>query len=586
MKKIKFGNGIENKILLKIICFIIIIVLIICFIKYILRSNNGNNGNNKIKENFNVKDNSPDNVSESNLINQMFNPYANFIDIGDTSNTYFKGYNAPLDDPKPLNYIGLRLDDTIVIGDITYKQIKPVLERIERKGKEDLDKLLTIGVSPEYFEIKNYVKTMLNQQIADSNASTYLYPLNYSTNQQNIFPVFKSKLPQFDNGNEFILYLFIEYFRLMIKDNYNYISILRYKVLEGKIDRNLNYYYRVQADYFIDTNYTIWALEYEFFMLKVDITLKTLMESDEKLSKNLIKYELSELNTGSYIPIILSCKCVGNYFQDSVFMTTGISPYNYNYGKYKGDTIDDPVEHGFVYETDDLKSKQFVGIDEQFTGSSTVDVPYESPNVGNLDKIFNNLENPRSYSQREYTTQIVNSQNQTPLANQYACFDVNNGNIVFDIYSMKECERNYDDYFRLKPRGVYDKSCIDDADCIFYKQNINYPNERGKCVKGSCELPSGLIPLGYRYYLSQTKPLCYNCYTKDWLPITNLHPCCDEQNDRNKYPFLKSPDYAFKDDLAERTNYYNNKYCNYYPNRKDNPISNTVCKDGRFFYNI
>ena len=32
--------------------------------------------------------------------------------------------------------------------------------------------------------------------------------------------------------------------------------------------------------------------------------------------------------------------------------------------------------------------------------------------------------------------------------------------------------------------------------------------------------------------------------------------CCDEQNDKQKYPFLKSPDYAFKDDTLDRLNYY------------------------------
>lgn len=587
MKKLKFNFYLKKEIII-FIFFIILFFSLIFFLK---------NRNHLSKENFNAEKNSPDSVSEANLINQMFNPYANFIEIGDTSDTYFRGFNAPIDDPKPFNYIGLRLDNTIVINDITFKDIQPILDRIERKGKEDMDKLLTIGSSPDAFKINTYLQKMLNQQIADSNANTYLYPLNYTSSHSNIYQTQKSKLPQFDNGNDFILFLFIEYFRLQFPNNFNYISLLRYKVLEAKIDRNLNYYYKVQADYFVDTNYTIWALEYEFFMIKVDITIKTLLEKEKrekeedknkiiknKLDKDILKFELSEINTGSYIPIILSCKCVGNYFQDQLFMTSGISPYNYNYGKFKGDTIDDPFEHQFVYNYDKLKAKQFVGLDEteNFTGSG----PAEAANASNIDRTFSNLDNPRSYSQKEYIKQIVNNQNQSPLANQYACFNTENGNIVLDIYSFKECERNYDDYFRKKPRGVFDRMCRIDADCPYYKQNTNYPNKRGFCNNGFCELPSGSLPLGYRYSLSKTKPLCYNCFTKDWLPITDLHDCCEEQNNREKFPFLKGPDYAFPDDVADRTNYYNKMNCSYFPNRSGDPIANTTCKEGKFFYNV
>ena len=50
------------------------------------------------------------------------------------------------------------------------------------------------------------------------------------------------------------------------------------------------------------------------------------------------------------------------------------------------------------------------------------------------------------------------------------------------------------------------------------------------------------------------KPFCYNCKTTEWKPITNLEPCCDEQKDKTRYPFLKSPDYAYNNDMITRLN--------------------------------
>lgn len=539
----------------------IILFIIFLFVLYFIFKQIKSFLQNRKKENF--KNGIFDSVPKSDIQNQMFNPYANFINIGDTKNTGFRGFNAPLSDPKPLKSIKLNLDKTIVISNITYNDIKPIINKIEEKGKNDMDKLLIIGIPQDYFYKSNYIKKISNNQIAVSNSYTYHYPLNYTTKSTNIYQTEKSKLPQLDSGNNFIFFMFIEYFRGEFPKNFQYISILRYKVLDARIDRNLNYYYKVQADYYINTNYTIWTLEYDFFMIKKD-------------------FELNQKNLGSYIPIILSCKYVGNYFQDSLFLQTGYSPFNYNYGTHKGETIDNPYTHQFIYNTENLKSNQFVGIDENFTGSG----PNEATNVGNLDKNFVNMENPKHYSKNEYIKQIVNTQNQSILPNQYACFNINNNNMVFDIYSFNECERDYDDYFRIKPKGIFDKQCRKNEDCPFFENNTNYPNKRGVCNRGYCELPSGLLPLGYHYYLSKTKPLCYNCFTKEWLPITNLHTCCEEQKDRNKYPFLSSPDYAFKNDILERTNYYNNKYCSYYPNRNGKFTNNIKCIDNKIYYNI
>ena len=40
------------------------------------------------------------------------------------------------------------------------------------------------------------------------------------------------------------------------------------------------------------------------------------------------------------------------------------------------------------------------------------------------------------------------------------------------------------------------------------------------------------------------KPYCYNC--------TDKNNCCEKQQNKNKYPKLKSPDYAFANDIILR----------------------------------
>lgn len=168
------------------------------------------------------------------------------------------------------------------------------------------------------------------------------------------------------------------------------------------------------------------------------------------------------------------------------------------------------------------------------------------------------------------------------LENQYACFNANpdlfnnlhagEGAILTISNSLSNagnadsrvlCESPTDWYGRPKPFGVWDKPCKEDKECLFYRANDNYPNEYGKCNKqsGYCELPVNMLHLGYHYYVQNPKhsALCYNCNTKEWKATTDLNDCCEEQKDRKKYPFLKSPDYAYRDDLNLRINYENQR---------------------------
>jgi len=142
---------------------------------------------------------------------------------------------------------------------------------------------------------------------------------------------------------------------------------------------------------------------------------------------------------------------------------------------------------------------------------------------------------------------------------QWGCFSIKTGNLVRAINKM-DCESAYDLYGRKKEVGMWDKPCEKDNECFFYKSNKNYPNNFGKCSNGYCQMPNNIKKIGYKYFDPKIKPQCYNCGNKKWFVISPMDTCCDTQ--KNKF---KSPDYAFKDDVNKRFNYFKDK--NYKVNR-------------------
>lgn len=164
----------------------------------------------------------------------------------------------------------------------------------------------------------------------------------------------------------------------------------------------------------------------------------------------------------------------------------------------------------------------------------------------------------------------------------YACFAYDkqsNDPISKPIFATdkNDCEDAYNIIGYKKPSGVWDRPCIEDKDCLFYKGNKNYDNTFGRCINGKCELPLNMKNLGYHYYIDtkSSKPLCYNCESDKWLPNTKLGFCCEEQkNNKKKYPFLKSPDYAFNNDSLARYNYFIQKNCRMKP-KYDNIFKKT-----------
>ena len=100
--------------------------------------------------------------------------------------------------------------------------------------------------------------------------------------------------------------------------------------------------------------------------------------------------------------------------------------------------------------------------------------------------------------------------------------------------------------------GIWDNKCINNEDCPFYKKNNNYPNNRGGCKNGYCEMPVNVKPVGFKQYLSDTKPICYNCNKTDSCVGIECNKCCEDQKDKQKYPNLNGPDYMFSNDFNQR----------------------------------
>jgi hypothetical protein len=71
-------------------------------------------------------------------------------------------------------------------------------------------------------------------------------------------------------------------------------------------------------------------------------------------------------------------------------------------------------------------------------------------------------------------------------------------------------------------------------------------------------MPKNVKRQGYRFYSQEVdlQPVCYNCKT-DTIGQGTLGRCCDKQLNRDEYPELLTPDYAFEGDELLREKYSN-----------------------------
>lgn len=115
------------------------------------------------------------------------------------------------------------------------------------------------------------------------------------------------------------------------------------------------------------------------------------------------------------------------------------------------------------------------------------------------------------------------------------------------LKSKQQCESPFDGTGKIKRLKTYwDRPCLQNDECPFYQSNKNYKNYRGGCIDGRCEMPIGVEPVSYRMYNKTSQPSCHGC-----MDPTNTK-CCEEQKNKNIYPYLSTPDYAFELDQFER----------------------------------
>ena len=122
-------------------------------------------------------------------------------------------------------------------------------------------------------------------------------------------------------------------------------------------------------------------------------------------------------------------------------------------------------------------------------------------------------------------------------------------------HNKEECEINVNSYGKSKIIGSWDKICLKNSVCMFYKANTNYDNDFGKCTNGYCELPLNMESISPHYYKIDPykQPYCHNYRN-------NGYASCYLQNNKKLYPNFITPDYAFKDDINIRNIYMNNNY--------------------------
>jgi hypothetical protein len=126
--------------------------------------------------------------------------------------------------------------------------------------------------------------------------------------------------------------------------------------------------------------------------------------------------------------------------------------------------------------------------------------------------------------------------------------------------------------------GIWDTPCKYNEECPFYKKNGNYPNSRGGCIGGYCEMPVNVGLLGFKEYNEAdiSRAICYNCEATPGCSGIGCSQCCEEQlsgtvkkqqnemaeeqlkesaENQKLYANLITPDYAFSNDYFERIKY-------------------------------
>ena len=212
--------------------------------------------------------------------------------------------------------------------------------------------------------------------------------------------------------------------------------------------------------------------------------------------------------------------------------------------------------------------------EDQVSDSSTFDVmpigdkskTFQNPDIKFIDPIERSDMDPNLFDQGSLSAKIEDRIMNVARDKQYTnhrCFGLVNG-VSQELPQYKNPIFCTSFHPEIGQNGIWDAPCQVNSDCPFYKVNKNYPNEFGKCNKetGQCEMPLGIIPIGYTKY-GRLEPDCYNCESIDINYLINNNygsdsdnndKCCGKQDDLIKSGKVnyKSPDYIFKDDEISR----------------------------------
>lgn len=228
------------------------------------------------------------------------------------------------------------------------------------------------------------------------------------------------------------------------------------------------------------------------------------------------------------LKILLDLKNLQNYILDdgsyNNFVTLDKSDINI---KYIG--LDNDLNYFTTYPSDplllkeyEIKNKYFL-MDPFLTSRKEMEITNEDQT--NFNKV------------------VMGKYNQTMHPKSGVCYKSNNPNIS----SKEEC---------VDIGGVWDYPVTKDQECPFYMSNQNYPNTFGAANNNICSMPINMQVIGNRFYDldPKYKPLCYNCKS-NLIGKDTLGMCCDDQKNKEMYPNLITPDYAFIGDTINRTKY-------------------------------
>jgi hypothetical protein len=159
--------------------------------------------------------------------------------------------------------------------------------------------------------------------------------------------------------------------------------------------------------------------------------------------------------------------------------------------------------------------------------------------VSSVENFITRLEMPDDYLETAKEDYYASDKKTGTSGGYYGCY----GNS--EIKGKFECDSYYNiDGTPKTYYSLWDKRCVANEECPYYKANANYPNNRGGCINGGfCEFPVGVKRLGFTKYSDKNlnKPLCYNCNDED--------AGADAKGNADA---KKKPDYVFENDFNER----------------------------------